>query len=74
MSRGRALGEWELVHESVDFMTAIKALDRGKRIRVEWGIIVRTYEGYLLQDNNRHQPVTTDEIIRGEWYIEEEIK
>jgi hypothetical protein len=66
---------YELVQESVDRLTAIEANDNGKTIscqlpNVGKRIFKQTVGKFLVDDDGL--AVTTQEILNGTWYIEEE--
>lgn len=66
-------GEWELVREPVDFMTAVRAYADGKTITCEFDTSDHTYKPSLLT-HMRDQfgdPVTISEMLKGKWYIKD---
>jgi hypothetical protein len=78
--------QWELIQQSVDFLTAVKAYSEGKTIRCEFiGYNGKKYTAIYddkkenskynqLVDNNSDivsDPVCCEEILNGTWYVEE---
>lgn len=78
-ARGLMLNrKWKEVKKSVDFITAVSALDRGKTIYVmhqgykntfspignqtDWGVAIVQEQGYAID---------TEYILYGKWYIED---
>lgn len=69
--------EWELVHEPVNFMTAIKAFDEGKKITckdTQFGTRSYIRKSSMCRHlvDNTDLPITPDEILEGKWYIEDD--
>lgn len=66
--------EWELVRESVDFMTAIKAFSEGKIIACKSYFGLRTYTSTFSKNaliDYQNASLTWQEILHGQWYIED---
>jgi hypothetical protein len=72
---GIGLVEWELIQEPVDFLTAVEAYSEGKTIRCEdskWGS--HTYKIDEFSDeikDTKGIAVSTHEVLKGVWYVEE---
>lgn len=65
--------EWEISEKLVDFIDTVKSFKSGKTIRCDFNGWSYTYKPdgnakELIDGNN--QPVSTDEILNGKWYIE----
>lgn len=77
--------KWELVQEPVDFIEAVKAYNEGKTILCKavyhLDVVEFTYkatsktgyagDGYALKTVDG-LPITTMEILKGQWYIQED--
>jgi hypothetical protein len=73
--------EWELIQQSVDFLTAVKAYSEGKTIRCELDQNSLKYNPLNAKENVVYgKPLVTNlfgssigckEILEGRWYIEE---
>jgi predicted lipoprotein with Yx(FWY)xxD motif len=68
--------EWTLIQQPIPFLEAVQAYAEGKTIRVECEDGNRQYKplgmgGYMMMDD-RHQALTSLEILKGKWYICEE--
>jgi hypothetical protein len=74
--------EWELVQQPVSFLEAVKAYAEGKTISCNIGKRTYVYRpnekakvfnsmgGYLLVDvYNENEAISTEEILKGEWFI-----
>jgi hypothetical protein len=67
--------EWELIQQPVDFLTAVEAYSEGKTIRCEdskWGS--HTYKIDEFSDeikDTKEIAVSTHEVLKGVWYVEE---
>lgn len=70
-ANGNLLDDWELVPETVDFMTAINALKVGKTIKCKQDMMEnRVYKNSSFIKDQHNEPISVDEIIYGKWYIE----
>lgn len=65
-------GRWKKARESVDFITAIKALKEGKNIYVEYPDGDRYYfeGGIQFFEDSVGLPLAVDEVLYYSWYIE----
>lgn len=69
--------EWELVQQEVPFIEAIKAFSKGKTI-YDIGNKKNIYNPNIVTDpclslvDRNDNPITSDEILNGHWYIKED--
>jgi len=70
--------EWTLIQEPVPFMEAIKALNEGKGVycKIDSGKLYyksgTSLNGYYAVLDEFGGPISTKEILKGKWYIEED--
>lgn len=71
---------WELIQESVDFLTAVKAYSEGKTIRCEANGSEYIFNGKCHRSkigqgawfrSERDTILSTEMILNGTWYVEE---
>ena len=61
--------DWKLKRQPVDFMTAVKAFDAGKKIKCDSMLGERIYGGITKLTDNNHIAISDMEILRGKWFI-----
>lgn len=69
-----AVDEWELISTKVDFMDAVKAHNEGRRIycMMKGTGVKNVYRPSLssCMKDEEGLPITSDEILNGEWHID----